>query len=65
MKSKILYALAASVALSLTACYKTYNFTCEPQYGQVNGQLKAASKAKAQELCNKNCGHDHGTVEIR
>lgn len=65
MKTKFLYALMGSVALLHTACYKTYNFSCEPQYGQVNGQIKATSKAKAQKLCNKNCGHDHGAVELQ
>lgn len=63
MKTKILYVLAASAALSLTACYKTYTCKCTSANSSSEGQIKAVSKTRAQKFCEKkNCSD--GTAEV-
>lgn len=64
MKTNMLYAFAASALLMLGACHKTYNCTFKPSSGIVNGQVKAISKSKAQDRCNKNCNSGEATVTL-
>ncbi len=64
MKTKFMYILMASVAISLTACYKTYNCSCDAGTGIVNGQVSAVSKSKALKRCKSNCSQSNGTVEV-
>lgn len=64
MKTNFMYILMASVAVSLAACSKTYNCSCDAGTGLVNGQVKALSKAKAFERCKSNCSHSNGTVAV-